>query len=250
MQCRIFRDPEMNRRVDSDPNHIETLGKYYPKRGRPYRDMDEFSSMILDIKKDGNPQSGEYFYYKKAINYFADRLHSILSDRDKYVICVHPTHKKGIVFTGMRTIAKCLCKRSSQRIDGKDVLLRAFEIPKKSIGGGGERDLQKEIISLTVRNENIIRGQQVLLMDDITTTGTSLKAGKIVLKRAGAKIVALLALGKTQDSDHKYCIHKKFKIKEYDEEKGLLIHCPLYGITIREGADLCKQCKYHSRTRV
>ena len=146
MQCRIFRDPEMNRRVDSDPNHIETLGKYYPKRGRPYRDMDEFSSMILDIKKDGNPQSRDY----DAINYFADRLHSILSDRDKYVICVHPTHKKGIVFTGMRTIAKCLCKRSSQRIDGKDVLLRAFEIPKKSIGGGGERDLQKEIISLTL----------------------------------------------------------------------------------------------------
>ena len=73
MQCRIFRDPVMNRWVDSDPNHIETLGigKYYPKRGRPYKDMDEFSSMILDIKKDErrtDPQSGEYFYYKKAIN--------------------------------------------------------------------------------------------------------------------------------------------------------------------------------------
>jgi len=179
MQCRIFRDPEMNRRVDSDPNHIETLGKYYPKRGRPYKDMDEFSSMILDIKKDErriDPQSGEYFYYKKAINYFADRLHSILSDRDKYVICVYPTSKEGIAFTGIRTIAKRLCEYSSRRIDGTDVLLRAFEIPKKSIGG--ERDLQKEIRSLTIRNENIIKDQQVLLMDDITTTGTSLKAGK------------------------------------------------------------------------
>ena len=95
----------------------------------------------------------------------------------------------------MRTIAKRLCKRSFQRIDGTGVLLRAFKIPKKSIGG--ERDLQKEIISLTVRNENIIRGQQVLLMDDITTTGTSLKAGKYVLEQSGAKIVALLALGET-----------------------------------------------------
>ena len=95
----------------------------------------------------------------------------------------------------MRTIAKRLCEYSSRRIDGTDVLLRAFEIPKKSIGG--ERDLQKEIRSLTIRNENIIKDQQVLLMDDITTTGTSLKAGKIVLKRAGAKIVALLAIGKT-----------------------------------------------------
>ena len=58
MQCRIFRDPVMNRRVDSDPNHI-------------YKDMNEFSSMIPDIKKDErriDPQSGEYFYYKKAIN--------------------------------------------------------------------------------------------------------------------------------------------------------------------------------------
>ena len=53
MQCRIFRDPVMNRRVDSDPNHI-------------YKDMNEFSSMIPDIKKDErsiDPQSGEYSYY-------------------------------------------------------------------------------------------------------------------------------------------------------------------------------------------
>jgi len=43
----------MNRRVDSDPNHI-------------YKDMNEFSSMIPDIKKDErsiDPQSGEYSYY-------------------------------------------------------------------------------------------------------------------------------------------------------------------------------------------
>ena len=53
MQCRIFRDPVTNRRVDSDPNHI-------------YKDMNEFSSMIPDIKKDErsiDPQSGEYSYY-------------------------------------------------------------------------------------------------------------------------------------------------------------------------------------------
>lgn len=71
MQCRIFRDPVTNRRVESDPENIITLGVYYPKYDRPYEDMDEFSSMIPDIKKDErriDPQSGEYFYYKKAIN--------------------------------------------------------------------------------------------------------------------------------------------------------------------------------------
>jgi len=199
MQCRIFRDIEKNKLIESEPESIITLGEYYPKYDRPYEDMDEFSSMILDVKKDErriDPQSGEYYYYKKAINYFTDQLHSILSDKEKYVICVYPTSKEGSAFTGMKAIAKRLCEYSSQRIDGTDALSRVFEIPKKAMGG--RRDLQEEIKSLIVRDKDIIRDQQVLLMDDITTTGTSLKAGKYVLKRAGAEMVAMLALGKTQ----------------------------------------------------
>ncbi len=53
----------MNRRIESDPENIITLGVYYPKYDRPYEDMDEFSRMILDIKKDErriDPQSGVY----------------------------------------------------------------------------------------------------------------------------------------------------------------------------------------------
>ena len=89
MQCRIFQDPEMNRRIESDPENIITLGVYYPKYDRPYEDMDEFSSMILDIKKDERRiDSREYSYYKKAINYFTNRLHSILSrlSRNSFLI--------------------------------------------------------------------------------------------------------------------------------------------------------------------
>lgn len=197
MQCRILRDPEKNKLIDSDPKNIVTLGKYYPKHGRPYKDMDEFSNMILDIKKDEtklDPKSGEYYYYKKAINYFTNRLRSILSDTEEYVICVMPTHAVGTAPSGIRTIAKRLC--SPPIIDGTDVLSRVFEIPKKAIDGS--RDLPLETESLTVRNENIVKEQQVLLLDDVTTTGTSLRVGKYLLERAGAKLVALLALAKTQ----------------------------------------------------
>jgi hypothetical protein len=198
MQRRIFRDPEKNKLIDSDSEkNIITLGKYYPKYDRQYKDMDKFSDMILDIKKDEkklDPQSGEYYYYKKAINYFTNQLRSILSDTEEYVICVIPTHAVGTAPSGIRTIAKRLC--SPPIIDGTDVLSRAFEIPKKAIGGN--RDLQKEIESLIVSDENIIRDRQVLLMDDITTTGTSLKAGKYRMERAGVALIALLALAKTQ----------------------------------------------------
>lgn len=198
MQCRIFRDPEKNKLIvsNSEKNMI-TLGKYYPKYDRKYKDMDKFSDMILDIKKDEkklDPQSGEYYYYKKAINYFTNQLRSILSDTEEYVICVIPTHAIGTAPSGIRTIAKQLCLPPI--IDGIDVLSRAFEIPKKAIGGS--RDLQLEIESLTLRNESIVKGREVLLMDDVITTGTSLKAGKYLLERAGVALIALLALAKTQ----------------------------------------------------
>jgi len=198
MQCRIFQDPEKNKLIDSDPEkNIITLGRYYPKHGRPYKDMDEFSNMILDIKKDEtmlDPKSGEYYHYKKAIDYFTNRLHAILSDTEEYVICVMPTHAVGTAPSGIRTIAKRLC--SPPIIDGTDAISRVFEIPKKAIGGS--RDLQLEIESLTVRNETIVKDRQVLLLDDVTTTGTSLKAGKYQLERAGVALVALHALAKTQ----------------------------------------------------
>jgi len=105
-----------------------------------------------------------------------------------------PTHAVGTAQSGIRTIAKRLC--SPPIIDGIDVLSRAFEIPKKAIDGS--RDLPVEIESLTVRNKSIVKGRQVLLLDDVTTTGTSLKAGKYLLERAGVALIALLALAKTQ----------------------------------------------------
>jgi len=82
-------------------------------------------------------------------------------------------------------------------IDGTNVLFRAFEIQKKSVGG--TRDSQKEVESLGVQNADLIKKRQVLLLDDVTTTGTSLIAGRTVLMNAGAELVALFALGQTEN---------------------------------------------------
>jgi Phosphoribosyl transferase domain. len=186
-QCRIFRHPE----------NIISLNIYRPLYSRPYKDMDKFSSMILDIKKDEHTldkKSWEHYYYKKAIEYFTNQLRDILSNTEEYVICVMPTHAIGTAPSGIRTIARQLS--SPPIIDGTDVLSRVFEIAKKAMGGS--RDIQLEIKSLTVINESAVKSRQVLLLDDVTTTGTSLKAGKYLIERARAKMVVLLALAKTQ----------------------------------------------------
>lgn len=180
-RCRIFRDSEKNTVVSQE---IFDLGRYHPWHDGHNPNFDEFSRLILDVKDQRI----------KGINYFTDRLRSILSGTEEYVICVIPTHAVGTAPSGIRTIAKQLC--SHPVIDGTDVISRIFEMPKKTVGGS--RDRQLEIKSLAVMNESIVRGRQVLLLDDVTTTGTSLKAGKYLIEQAGAEIVVLLALARTQ----------------------------------------------------
>ncbi|VVB90627.1 Uncharacterised protein [uncultured archaeon] len=180
MQCTIFRDSTKN---NADRNKIISLGKYQPKYNPKF---DSFSRSVLQIKHY-NPSESD-------IIYFVNELRAIFSDTEKYVICVIQKHIIGTAPSGIRTIAKRLCK--TPIIDGTDVIVRVNEIPKKALGG--KRDLKSEIESLTLKNEIIIKYQQVLLLDDVTTTGISLRAGKYMLENTGAKIVVMYALGLTQ----------------------------------------------------
>ncbi len=181
IQCRIFRNPEKNAIA---LNEILYLGRYHPWHSGNNPDFDDFSSSILDVKDQRI----------KEMNHFTDRLQSILSDTEEYVICVIPTHAAGTAPSGIRTIAKELCSHTI--IDGTGILSRTLETPKKATDGN--RNMESEIKSLTVTDKSIVRDRPVLLMDDVTTTGTSLKAGKCLLEQAGAKLVVMLALAKTQ----------------------------------------------------
>lgn len=113
-----------------------------------------------------------------------------------------PSHEKGLQYSGIRILAHRLLAYthpedigSSVIIDGTNVLERTKTIEKKT--DGGMRDIDYELSSLAVRDAHLIKGKQVLLLDDVTTTGTSLSAGKRKLLQAGAKIVIPLALGET-----------------------------------------------------
>ena len=190
---KIFKDSE---RIKKHKPNLFFIGKYYPKGGGNYGEMDEFSRMILAIKKDEemlDQQSGEYYYYMNAVNYFKSLMSNILSNNEEFVMCVMPSSTKGTSASGIRTIAESLC--TPPIIDGTRCIYRNESIPKKHLGG--ERNLEKEIASLIVQNENIIEDKIVLLLDDVTTTGTTFEAGIHKLKTAGAFEVIALALGKT-----------------------------------------------------
>lgn len=183
MQCSIFRESEKNNKANL--NQIIKLGKYH-SHGVQNPNFDVFSQKIRNIKHD-KPVVDD-------IIYFTEELRNIISDTEKYVICVIPKHTIGTAPSGIRTIAKRLC--NPPIIDGTDVIFRSKETDKKS--SGGSRDKNFEIESLSVKNDYIVKDQQVLLLDDVSTSGSSLRAGKHILVNAGAKLVAMYALGLTQ----------------------------------------------------
>ena len=107
-----------------------------------------------------------------------------------------PSHEKGLTNSGIRTIANNLCK--SNIINGTTFLLRSTTVSSNH-GGGSEnrRTDTEEFNSLTIQRIDIVKDSVILLLDDITTMGVSLQAGADKLKKAGAKNIISLALGKT-----------------------------------------------------
>ena len=207
IECTIFTSDYYNSMALG--NKIFIFGTYQSHKERnPY--FDDFSERILDIKgfsEDDFDIDSEKFL--EIIGLFLTKFEFVLNLSTEYTICVIPSHKEGLQDSGIRILGDCLADASlisdyfmcpedidsSLIIDGTSVLVRTNTIEKKT--KGGRRDFDYEKASLSVQNTDLIKDKQVLLLDDVTTTGTSLKAGKQVLLEAGAKTVVPFALGET-----------------------------------------------------
>lgn len=181
----IFTHAENN-----NPDTVLHLGKYFKywiyvdgeKTRNP--NFDDFSSAILNLKNEE-----EY-----AITYFFNRLDGVLGDT--FVVCYVPSHDPEKTHSGIRTLAQRIANAKPNVVDGTACLVRTQKIPK--LASGGNRSTAVHLNSLKVVNPELIRGKDVLLLDDVTTTHGSLLACKQLLMQAGAKTVQCVALGQTQ----------------------------------------------------
>lgn len=164
-------------------NTIYYFYDYYPTGKIRTPKQREFHEHILRIKEDN-----QYAY-----NFILPRLENTIKSNIELVICVIPSSQEGLLETPMRFLARELCK--DNRIDGSSYLVRKYTIPKKHIDG--ERDIQTEIDSLYIDDTNIIENEIVVILDDLTTTGVSMKAAIHHIKKAKAKKVYGLAIAKT-----------------------------------------------------
>ncbi|MBW4544086.1 MAG: hypothetical protein KME25_06545 [Symplocastrum torsivum CPER-KK1] len=185
------------------------LGVYQPMTGDCDNfDFTQYSSGIRDIK-DCDPL---------AIEAFADCILSNL-DNDFDCLAVIPSHYIGVDTSGIRS----LCKKISRRmklVDATSCLVR--HKPTERLSTGGDRSIQTHLNSIKVVDNELINGKKVLLLDDVSTTGNSLKACKQLLESAGAKTVKSFVLGKTTrlGEDLEFFCWQYDSVKERIEEEA------------------------------
>jgi len=178
----VFKNPEWN-----DSDEIVTYG-YYQKywlskenrEKNPHFDM--YSGRILDLKEKKHD----------AINYFYGLIDDVLCD--DISVCVVPSHSMEEKETGVYLLAKKLASSGGRR-DLTDYLSRVKTIEKLAMGG--LRDMSIHMNSISADESVSIYGEVVLLVDDVTTSGNSLKACREILLKNGAEKVAMFALGRS-----------------------------------------------------
>jgi predicted amidophosphoribosyltransferase len=169
--------------LPDDPAIISAYGIYHPYRGGQNPNFDDFSAKILDVKNNRPP----------GFQHFLGALESVLAD-DEYTVVIVPSHDPDNTTSGIKALVKMLCQ-NSKRVDGTDCLVRHTKVDKSSTGGS--RNIQKHIGSICVEHLNLITGKEVLLLDDVTTTHSSLLACQQILLQHNPKVVIAYALAQT-----------------------------------------------------
>lgn len=188
----IFLDPA----IDGADN-LYSLGKYYPVTDPQFKE-DDFSKTLLAIKyrhdSDPDPQPWKQRNKTRALRWLFQQIDPLLSQN--IAIAVVPSHDPAAGFSGIHQLAQALARQS--RIDATACLVRFRKIPK--LATGGSRSVARHMSSIQVEHPEIIQGCEVLLLDDVTTSGNSLVACRLLLLEAGAARVKYMALGRTTHS--------------------------------------------------
>ncbi|MCR5788468.1 MAG: hypothetical protein K6G83_01120, partial [Lachnospiraceae bacterium] len=159
--------------------------KYWTTKDRQEKNplVGEFEKMILDLKE----MKG------RAIRRFFEEIDPLLGYG--FSICVVPSSDPLVKNSGMSILGRMLA--GNGRKDKVGFLVRHSKIQK--LAGGGDRSKYVHFGSIRVSEDMSVEGENVLLLDDITTSGNSLLACRDILIANGAKRVEMLALGRTDE---------------------------------------------------
>ncbi|MBU1557651.1 ComF family protein [Patescibacteria group bacterium] len=99
-------------------------------------------------------------------------------------------------FNQCELIAKemSILDKDSSFVFEKNVLIKIKDTPHQSRAKNKKERLENLKKSFSVKQSEKIRGKNILLLDDVTTTGTTLKEASKTLRRYGAKKIICLTI--------------------------------------------------------
>ena len=156
----------------------------------PARNADTYH--IMDLKSPAEKN------HAVAVNYFGKKFHTgthrLLDflQTDTIQVAVVPSSKKGKISQGLEGLIEHV--KNANLLYNRNFLVRTEDIP--AAHEGGERSTQKHLDTIEVQVQPDPK-IPLILLDDVTTTGTSLEACKQILDTAGVSQVYMVALGRT-----------------------------------------------------
>lgn len=180
----FFNDPT---KVHFDLFGIASLGEYrgwarHKEAGGDGTNWPTHSINVLDFKKGK----------AAAATTFLNQLDALIASN--ITIAVVPSHDPETKESAIRKLARELASTKG-RADATHCLVRHKKIAK--LAGGGDRSMQVQMESLRLDDDLKIAWKNVLLLDDVTTSGNSLLACQKILSDGLAAKIQCLALGRT-----------------------------------------------------
>ncbi len=137
--------------------------------------------------------SAMYYQYMEELSEL-----SIIYDFKNPTLIPIPLSKKRYMERGFNQ-SELLCKEllilsPTSFVLEKNVLLKQKDTPHQAHIKDRQTRLKNIIGSFYIKNPKIIKNKNIILIDDVTTTGATLSEAKKILKQAGAKKIIALTI--------------------------------------------------------
>lgn len=184
--------------LESNGNIIYYLFDYYKKDWINLFPNDQFINdnfySFMAIKKRN------YSPYKNRLNFPGTLYNLFKLLNNEWIICTAPGHEKtDNLSNGVSDIVNLINLKNNFTFRNT-LIQRMYTIEKKATSSSKRNnDYRVDMESIKIEDKINIEGKNIIVIDDITTTGSTLIACKNILMDEGAKQVILIALGKTKE---------------------------------------------------